>query len=314
MTENEFFESVKDRILDYLPEEYAGSNVRLEEVTKNNDTSLHGLTIVKIGDYASPVVYLDGYYADHQNGRDMDDICNDVAKTFRLYLAKGIGLEKLDLRYDAVRDNLRVKLVNNKANKENLKRLIHQPVPCGFSMVPYIDVPTNIMPEAMIQVTRDMAANFGYDPEQLIADAVTNTQAECAPGLYRIEDMLFGNADAHENLLKSSDTDISGLLVLTNDEETYGAVSLYLPDVQEQISEAVGGSYFVLPSSVHELLILPDNGDHNARELAMMVKAVNSEMVAPEEKLGDRVLRYDADSARLGIAADLERVGKGVEC
>lgn len=65
--------------------------------------------------------------------------------------------------------------------------------------------------------------------------------------------------------------------------------------------------YYILPSSVHELLVLPDNGDHNAGSLAKMVQDVNRNSVSPEERLGDKVLHYRADVDRLSVAVNLEK-------
>ena len=57
MTEKEFYESIRDQILDYLPEEYEDSRVEIHEVMKNNDTKLTGITVVKKDENAAPTIY-----------------------------------------------------------------------------------------------------------------------------------------------------------------------------------------------------------------------------------------------------------------
>ena len=74
-----------------------------------------------------------------------------------------------------------------------------------------------------------------------------------------------------------------------------------------QISEIVGGDYFVLPSSIHEVLILPDHGQIPVKDLLMMVKEVNEAEVLPEEQLGNKVLHFRADLQKLQVAAELDR-------
>ena len=78
--------------------------------------------------------------------------------------------------------------------------------------------------------------------------------------------------------------------------------------MQMRISEVIGDrDYYVLPSSVHELLVLPEAEVHSAEELGRMVQSVNAGMVAPDERLGDKVLYYRADLDRLSVAVNLEK-------
>ena len=56
-----------------------------------------------------------------------------------------------------------------------------------------------------------------------------------------------------------------------------------------------------------ELIILPDRGTFDERELAHMVQSVNSSEVQPEEQLGNKVLFYNAAADRLMVAVDLDK-------
>ena len=61
----------------------------------------------------------------------------------------------------------------------------------------------------------------------------------------------------------------------------------------ENMGELLGNDFFILPSSIHEMLILPDDGQVDAEMLKDMVKEVNATQVAPEERLTDDVYHYD---------------------
>ena len=86
------------------------------------------------------------------------------------------------------------------------------------------------------------------------------------------------------------------LLVATVPGAVNGAGVMGYPDFFQEAAEKIGGSFFVLPSSVHEILLLPDDGSMSARELSAMVSAVNSQEVMPEEQLGSEAYRYDAQA------------------
>lgn len=59
-------------------------------------------------------------------------------------------------------------------------------------------------------------------------------------------------------------------------------------------AEKLGGDYFIIPSSIHEVLLVKDTGEMNARDLAAMIREVNATEVAPEDVLTDHAYHYDS--------------------
>lgn len=84
-----------------------------------------------------------------------------------------------------------------------------------------------------------------------------------------------------------------GLYILTNQSRLNGAGVLAQDNVLERIGNLLGSDFYVLPSSIHEVLIVPDNGAVNLKELEAVVKEVNATEVAPEDLLSDKVQHYD---------------------
>ena len=84
------------------------------------------------------------------------------------------------------------------------------------------------------------------------------------------------------------------LYVLTNDQKLHGAATLFYPETMDMVAEQMKGDYFILPSSTHEVLVMPDDGCVNAQELKAMVTEVNDTQVAPEDILTYEVYHYDA--------------------
>ena len=316
MTEKEFYEAIKDQILDYLPEEYAESRVELHEVMKDNDQMLTGITVVRKNETAVPITYLNEAFDRYQDGVPMEEICRDISNMILSYKGMNIPVKNIDLKYASIKDNLRVKLVNNRTNRKLLQESVNQPVGCGYSFIPYIDLESKEMEGAMVRITKQLAATQGYDEGQIMEDAVKGSETSDGVKLARVEDILFSSDAGIENLLDEDhrDMNVSTLLVLTNASGIYGASSLFLPGIQEKIADSIGCGYYVLPSSVHEVLILPERGDYEASDLVQMVKSVNQGMVLPEEQLGSKVLQYDPALKHMSIAADLDKITvRGVE-
>ena len=208
------------------------------------------------------------------------------------------------------KDDLRVRLVNMNSNKEDLKYLIHEPVGCGYALMAYIMLPKQIAQDIGVRISKTMAIKSGLDKREIMDIAMKNTIEHAPAELFKLADALFLMPGTGEGNLLGKQielTDEPCLLVLKNQDDRFGATALFYPDVQKQVAEAVQGDYFVLPSSIHEVLILKDDGTQNVKDLVEMVKNVNDMQVAPEEQLGNKVLHYRKDLERLEVVADLDR-------
>ena len=87
------------------------------------------------------------------------------------------------------------------------------------------------------------------------------------------------------------------MFVATVPDKVHGAGIIAYQDFMDQASERIGGGdFFVLPSSIHEILIVPDNGKMSLGDLEAMVREVNATQVAPEDKLTDSVYHYDSQA------------------
>ena len=76
--------------------------------------------------------------------------------------------------------------------------------------------------------------------------------------------------------------------------------STFINGVLDKIGELLGSDFYVLPSSTHEVILVPDNGNMQTKELEDMVKEVNATQVAPEDLLSDKVQYYDRAAKTLG--------------
>ncbi len=88
----------------------------------------------------------------------------------------------------------------------------------------------------------------------------------------------------------------SRMLLISNSKNFFGAAALFYDGLMEFIAGMIGGSYYVLPSSVNELILLPDDGETDPECLAALVRDVNRTVVRPDEWLSDNVYYYDAQA------------------
>ena len=84
------------------------------------------------------------------------------------------------------------------------------------------------------------------------------------------------------------------LFILTNREMSCGAGVVFLPGVLDAIQKKMPEGFYVLPSSIHECMIISKNAAGPQREMDEMVSTINASQVLPEEQLSDFAHTYDA--------------------
>ena len=91
------------------------------------------------------------------------------------------------------------------------------------------------------------------------------------------------------------------LYILSNKHKTQGASIIFNKALMTRIAEKIG-KYYILPSSIHEVLIVPAISGNSAKELAQIVKRVNEESISERDKLSDNVYEYDFEAESIKIA------------
>ncbi|MBO4457376.1 MAG: hypothetical protein J5802_06640 [Butyrivibrio sp.] len=198
--------------------------------------------------------------------------------------------------YDVMKNKLVMEVVSAETNAELLATVPHKDIE-DMAVVYRFDVKDIVGEGATVIVTNKMLDNYGITPEQLHADAVKN-----APEIRPI--VIQGMAEVLAKQMGVEDMEMLGLNIPPEQEQIFvasvpdnvhGAGILAYEDFMDKASERVGNqSFFILPSSIHELLIVPDNGMMDLHSLEQMVREVNATTVDPSEKLTDNVYHYDA--------------------
>lgn len=293
-------EYIKDHIKEYLPPEYKNAEVTVNDVIKNNDRTLTGLTILKDGSNMAPTIYLEPYAADIEAGRPIDSVLEEIAKIQQTESTRMFFDASFLKDYEKVKPHLFVRMCDPEKSTEYLKDKPHTAY--GELAATYrIRVMAEEEMTGSAVVTNGMLQTWGITKEQLHQDTIQAESVRNPAGLYRMDDILF--ASEQRNLLEAGEPLQAGSLpiyVLTNQDKTDGAGVI----VQDGILEKVGGlmeaDFYMLPSSIHEVLILPDDGGMDIKELQKMVREVNATQVAPDEVLSDKVQYYDRAAKTLG--------------
>jgi len=283
----EFAENIKNHIREYLPADYQDAKITLEKVTKGNDRTLTGLIIRKDDETVAPSIYLEHYEEQFGKGRPMDDIMKEIAQ---IKMENSLELP-IDVRgledYETARPLLAVRLCDPEKNQEYLKDKPH--TACGELAATYrIQIMEDSSGTASAVVTNDMLNLWGITPEQLHHDTVAAENARNPVCLYTMDDVMseIMLSVKPENLFEQTEpleSEMMPMYILTNHNKVNGAGVLARDGVLDKIGELLGSDFYVLPSSTHEVILVPDNGNMQTKELEDTVKEINATQVAPED-------------------------------
>lgn len=311
-----FAEEVAKGITGYLEPEFSDVECMVMEPEKNNSVPLVGVCFRKPGQQAAPLIYMEPFYDAVRQGKPKEEVMAEIARLAE----KGMEVREIPEarsvpEYGKVKDYLTVRLVNTRANRQRLSHMPHRGME-DLSLTLALSLPLGDTGEkGSIAVTDGIMELWGTDEETLFRQAWENMEREQPPVLKDLCAM-FGMADS-VNLLAEDGHPAQkpgGMMyVLTNRELQFGASAIACPGVMEKISRMFPEGFYILPSSVHEVLVVPKDKNLSPKELGKMVREVNQSEVSREEVLSDRVYEYDKEKGRIRQVADSIEKGRGME-
>ena len=302
MNFNDFVEEVTGNIKLFLPEDYMDAEISVTGNEKLNET-YWGMVVRKEDQSLAPVINLNRLYESYQDrpGMTMEAVCRQVADVI-IGTPEMVDLNTI-LNYDTAKDNLFIRVSSAEANKEVLQNVPHQLME-DLAITYHIAVNMDSEGLSSTIVSNEMMEQYGITQEQLHEDALKSAVSILPPDIATIGakmNDLIGDLsvmltseerEMMQNILRD-DAENPMFIVVTNKEQIDGASAIFYPEVMENMGYLVGGDFFILPSSIHETLVLPDNGEMDAQSLKEMVAEVNATQVRPQDRLTDDVYHYD---------------------
>ena len=306
MSFEEFKQEIADNIKDHLPVQYQDSTVQLNTVQKNNE-ALDAITITSPDSNVSPTIYLNSFYADYQNGQDMDTIMDRIADVrVEHEVSQDFDVSKIT-DFDQVRDHIAARVVGMEDNADLLDQRPHAEMD-DLAVTYCVMLGEDANGSMSVPVTNQLMETWGVTQEELHELAKAN-QDELTPSTFKsmnevMTEMMIPqmmndmglDREAAQEMVESMMPPEDKMFVLSNEQKLNGAAALLDDKMMDQIAEKVGGDFYILPSSVHEVLIVPADAGMDLKDLEAMVQEVNETQVAPQDRLSDHVYQYDNET------------------
>lgn len=284
MSYEHFCERMKDILQQYYGVE---SNVKLHTVQKVNGVVLHGITVMKEGISIVPTLYLENYYDELNNGMPL----NDIVHRFILEYDKASICDDFDISffefYEKVKPHLGYKLINYEMNRSLLKDVPHKRY-LDLAIVCYCNIVDDRIGKGTILIRNDHLDIWKIEKDILIRDSLRNMPVMFPSEMINMADLLRELYDDPAQLICGK----LPLYVLTTRARMYGAAAILYSGELEAIAREVEDDFYLLPSSIHEIIILPKKYGTDEEYLSQMVDEINHEQVDIEEVLSNHAYLY----------------------
>lgn len=288
------YEIFKTAIIQSLKETFnENTTISIHSVLKNNHVVLDGLTIQEQGINISPTIYLEYYYEEYLHGKSIKDIHNSLIEVYE----KNRSKENLDLSfftdYQKVQHHIIYKLIHYEKNRELLRKVPHFPY-LDFAVVfccLLLDTPTG---NASILIQNHHLDLWNITPNDLYTLAHKNTPILLPGEVISMEELL-NSFVTIEQLFSLDEFDFKEncpMYVLTNKSRLFGASCILYPDILAEFANKLNSDLYILPSSIHEVILLPENYTDDISTLNEMIQDANSTQVLDEEILSDHAYLY----------------------
>lgn len=281
----------------------AAYQVECKEVRKNNGVILHGLLVVGEKQNVAPTIYLDTFLEAYEAGATFQSILQRLLDISREDMLK----ETVDMAFfrsfEKVRDRICYRLIGRKGNEELLEDIPYIEF-LDLAICFYYAYHGDVLGDGTILIHNSHMELWNTCTAELFGVAKRNTQKLFPWVCSSITEVLSEVAGEYGSIEEVEPEELLQeipLQVLSNEKRTHGAICMLYPGVLERLAGEGRQNFYILPSSIHEVILLADTGVGSAAELKKMVTEVNSTQVAPEEILSDSLYYYDSTDKRVKI-------------
>lgn len=292
MNYQQFVILVKDKVALALGE---GMSLQIHTALKNNGVERVGLTIIDGRINVSPTIYLEEYYKQFENGFEIDDIVQNLLDVYHEVKFEHTWDVHTVKDYETMRSKIVYKLIHAEKNEALLK---HMPYIAylDFAIVFYILFEVDDSGTATIPITQELLELWDVALDDVQQSAFCNAPVllpACFKPMQIVIDELMGTNYSEQE----ATTDL--MFVLTNSLRSFGAACILYDGMLEKVYEEIGENYYLLPSSIHEMIIVPESNSPSREHLNEMIAEVNQTQVDEEEFLSDSVYYYNGSTTTL---------------
>ena len=292
MKYNEFIEAVRMGLSAKLEPYY---EVVLKKVAKNNGIYRYGLSVLSKENTKkiSRIVYLEDFYREYEDNVEYN-FENVVTELY--YILKDLDYPHFNqVDYTDI-DRIKAKIIFELVNYDmNKLRLSERPfIKIMDLAVIFAYIATDVGKDfGVVHITNEMAEQFGLTCEEIWNIAKENTPKLLKAEIIPMSSFIPSNERYDEE---------EEMYIICNDKKSSGAGVILYDKILEELSSKLKSDLYILPSSIHETIVISNKGDKDISALRDMVKNINNTVVSAEDILSDNIYHYSMRDKKIEIA------------
>lgn len=301
MNYQEFRDEVKKNIGMYLNTSgMENAKVEIDTVQKVNK-KLEGLKLVTENSKVCPIYYMDNLYKDYLSNGNFDLTMVELIEKLKF---SEMERPDFDLDFNKIKDKVILELVNSENNKGLLENIPHRNI-ADLSVIYRWIIDANNDGITSAIVTNQVAEEINLSENDLFKSASENLKKTSPATIKSLEEEVMGimNDQPEKNDQGIEIDDPDSIYVISNTRKQYGAAAILDTELMSNIAEQMDSNIYILPSSIHECLLVSDRFGE-PEQLQQMVREVNSTEVDIEDKLSDNLYVFNKDTKKIEIAVD----------
>ena len=312
----EFTTKMEKALAEYYGE---SAEVKVHKVYKNNGILLYGICVLEKEKNIAPTIYMNQFHEAYEDGETFGEIFQKVVRIMdENKVSKSLNVDFF-MDYEKVKKRLVLRLVHMEKNKELLKEVPYQEF-MDLAVLCYCALESDEIGSGAILIHKHHMAAWNINEEILFQDAFISSPQIEPSQIMKMEDMiksiledtlvqeaqsLYGDEAEHmlplmlEHMNREIEKVEIPMYVLTNQKRYYGAACIVYPYILEKIGELLQEDFYIIPSSVHEILFISAKECMNSDALNKIIEEVNWTQVEDEDWLSDHTYLYQREEKAL---------------
>lgn len=294
MNYQQFIEEVERRV----KEKIKGNEtitVYIHTAVKNNGKERKGITVSEKGIHISPTIYLEEYFQQFQEGKPIEKIVEKILQLYEEVKCSHPCEESLLQNYEELKGKFACKLIHRGKNEKLLNDIPYVPW-MDLAIVVFVLLEVSPYGTATVLVRKEHLEIWGLTEAQLFDEAKKNTPILLPYQFCPMRKLL---REICPYAVDEGEVEEESLYVLSNKLRSFGAASMLYEGILEKVGQKLGENYYILPSSIHEVIVVPESKSPVKQDLEEMVREINETQVEEEEVLSDRVYYFSRKENRL---------------
>lgn len=293
MTYEKFKELIQNEIKESLGNKFSLS---IEMIQRNNNTKYQGICIKHKDCNISPVISLEAFYKQYQCCQHtISEIADQILDKYKEIQIKNDFDISMIFNYSSAKNHIQARLVNTEKNAELLENIPHRNI-CDLSVVYYIQVLLETGRSGGTLINNFHLSRWNVTESDLYEQAKENMKND---GLLLNLFTLVPITVASENSIYAENKDF--IYILTNKNKLLGAIQILNKEFMHHVKSVIQKDFLIIPSSTHELILLPSSVRVDKAELSEILSYNNATLNLPDENLSNHIYHYSYETDEITI-------------